>query len=60
KGCKRAYPQGLSMGQDGRCLTDLEAYIPSTEDDFNSAIRELHDFNFPLLQELSIKKDAST
>ncbi|GKF33827.1 hypothetical protein Tco_0107027, partial [Tanacetum coccineum] len=30
------------------------------EDDFNSAIRDLRDLNFPLLQELSNKKDAST
>ncbi|GKB68781.1 hypothetical protein Tco_0930193, partial [Tanacetum coccineum] len=37
-----------------------EAYIPSAEDDFNSAIRDLRDLNFPLLQELSHKKDAST
>ncbi|GKB77535.1 hypothetical protein Tco_0944430 [Tanacetum coccineum] len=42
------------------CLTDLEAYIPSAEDHFNSTIRELRDLNFPLLQELSTKKDAST
>ncbi|GKF34945.1 hypothetical protein Tco_0108145, partial [Tanacetum coccineum] len=42
------------------CLTDLEAYIPSVEDDFNSVIRDLRDLNFPLLQELSDKKDAST
>ncbi|GJV66319.1 hypothetical protein Tco_1477147 [Tanacetum coccineum] len=35
-----------------RCLTDLEAYIPSAKDDFNSAIRDLRDLNFPLLQEL--------
>ncbi|GJW39360.1 hypothetical protein Tco_0065205 [Tanacetum coccineum] len=41
-------------------LTDLEAYIPSAEDDFNSAIRDLRDLNFPLLQELSNNKDAST
>ncbi|GKD90183.1 hypothetical protein Tco_1365690, partial [Tanacetum coccineum] len=41
-------------------MTDLEAYIPSAEDDFNSAIRELRDLNFLLLQELSIKKDANT
>ncbi|GJY31187.1 hypothetical protein Tco_0414682 [Tanacetum coccineum] len=51
--------QGLSMATVGG-LTDLEAYIPSAEDDFNSAIRELRDLNFPLLQELSNKKDAST
>ncbi|GKF71852.1 hypothetical protein Tco_0207966, partial [Tanacetum coccineum] len=42
------------------CLTDLEAYIPSAEDDFNSAIRDLRDLNFSLLQELSNKKDATT
>ncbi|GJW99333.1 hypothetical protein Tco_0183247 [Tanacetum coccineum] len=51
---------GIEHGQAGRCLTDLEAYIPSAEDDFNSAIRDLRDLNFPLLQELSNKKDAST
>ncbi|GKF19469.1 hypothetical protein Tco_0068107, partial [Tanacetum coccineum] len=42
------------------CLTDLEAYIPSAEDDFNSAIRDLRDLNFLLLHDLSNKKDAST
>ncbi|GJU88432.1 hypothetical protein Tco_1300855 [Tanacetum coccineum] len=42
----------LSYGED--------AYIPSTDDDFNSAIRDLRDLNFQLLQELSNKKDAST
>ncbi|GJV67209.1 hypothetical protein Tco_1482718 [Tanacetum coccineum] len=26
---------GIEHGQAGRCLTDLEAYIPSAEDDFN-------------------------
>ncbi|GJY81709.1 hypothetical protein Tco_0494460 [Tanacetum coccineum] len=51
---------GIEHGQAGRCLTDLEAYIPSAEDDFNSAIHVLRDLNFPLLQELSHKKDAST
>ncbi|GJW32357.1 hypothetical protein Tco_0052389, partial [Tanacetum coccineum] len=51
---------GIEHGQAGRCLTDLEAYIPSAEADFNSAIRDLRDLNFPLLQELSNKKDAST
>ncbi|GKD11341.1 hypothetical protein Tco_1191026, partial [Tanacetum coccineum] len=39
-----------------KCLTDLEAYIPSAEDDFNFAIRDLRDLNFPLLQELSNKR----
>ncbi|GKA13268.1 hypothetical protein Tco_0692914, partial [Tanacetum coccineum] len=43
-----------------RCLTDLEAYIPSAEVDFNSAVHELRDLDFSLLRELSNKKDAST
>ncbi|GJW17287.1 hypothetical protein Tco_0024723 [Tanacetum coccineum] len=51
---------GIEHGQAGRCLTDLEAYIPSAEVDFNSAVCDLRGLNFPLLQELSNKKDAST
>ncbi|GJR71657.1 gypsy type transposase, partial [Tanacetum coccineum] len=42
------------------CLTDLEAYIPSAEVVFNSVVCDLHGLNFPFLQELSNKKDAST
>ncbi|GJY77752.1 hypothetical protein Tco_0483553 [Tanacetum coccineum] len=60
KGMQEGLAAGIEHGQAGRCLTDLEAYIPSAEDDFNSAIRELRDLNFPLLQELSNRKDAST
>ncbi|GJV11352.1 hypothetical protein Tco_1352893 [Tanacetum coccineum] len=59
KGMQEGLAAGIEHGQAGRCLTDLEAYIPSAEDDFNSAIRELRDLNFPLLQELSTKKDGS-
>ncbi|GJY07289.1 hypothetical protein Tco_0374343 [Tanacetum coccineum] len=47
-------------GQAGRCLNDLEAYNPSAEDDFNSSIQALRSLDFPLLQELSAKKDANT
>ncbi|GKE55829.1 hypothetical protein Tco_1495014, partial [Tanacetum coccineum] len=60
KGMQEGLAAGIEHGQAARCLTDLEAYIPSVEDDFNSAIRELCDLNFLLLQELSNKKDAST
>ncbi|GJY50308.1 hypothetical protein Tco_0441155 [Tanacetum coccineum] len=60
KGMQEGLAAGIEHGQAGRRLTDLEAYIPSAEDDFNSAIRDLRDLNFPLLQELSNKKDAST
>ncbi|GJW90599.1 hypothetical protein Tco_0168152 [Tanacetum coccineum] len=57
KGMQEGLAVGIEHGQAGRCLTDLEAYIPSAEADFNSAIRDLRDLNFPLLQELSNKKD---
>ncbi|GJY95093.1 hypothetical protein Tco_0511454 [Tanacetum coccineum] len=57
KGMQEGLAAGIEHGQADRCLTDLEAYIPSAEDDFNSAIRDL---SFPLLQELSDKKDAIT
>ncbi|GJV39059.1 gypsy type transposase [Tanacetum coccineum] len=60
KGMQEGLAAGIEHGQAGRCLTDLEAYIPSAEDDFNSAIRDLRDLNFPLIQELSNKKDVST
>ncbi|GJU96596.1 hypothetical protein Tco_1321352 [Tanacetum coccineum] len=60
KGMQEGLADGIEHGQAGRCLTDLEAYIPSAEADFNFAIRDLHDLNFSLLRELSNKKDAST
>ncbi|GJY90052.1 hypothetical protein Tco_0505248 [Tanacetum coccineum] len=41
KGMQEGLAAGIEHGQAGRCLTDLEAYIPSAEDDFNSAIRDL-------------------
>ncbi|GKA24262.1 hypothetical protein Tco_0710295, partial [Tanacetum coccineum] len=60
KGMQEGLAAGIEHGQVGRCLTDLEAYIPSAEDDFISAVCNLRGLNFPLLQELSNKKDAST
>ncbi|GJR09533.1 hypothetical protein Tco_0792185 [Tanacetum coccineum] len=60
KGMQEGLAAGIEHGQAGRCLTDLEAYIPSAEADFNSAVRDLRDLNFPLLHELSNKKDVST
>ncbi|GJT69962.1 hypothetical protein Tco_1029248 [Tanacetum coccineum] len=54
------FTAGIEHGQAGRCLTDLEAYIPSAEDDFNSAIRDLRALTSTYIQELSNKKDAST
>ncbi|GKC40202.1 hypothetical protein Tco_1052586, partial [Tanacetum coccineum] len=60
KGMQDGLAAGIEHGQAGRCLTDLEAYIPSAEDDFNSAVSNLRGLNFSLLQEISNKKDAST
>ncbi|GJR73521.1 hypothetical protein Tco_0085886 [Tanacetum coccineum] len=60
KGMQEGLAAGIEHGQAGRCLTDLEAYIPSAEDDFNSAVSNLRGLNFSLLQEISNKKDAST
>ncbi|GJV05585.1 hypothetical protein Tco_1343241 [Tanacetum coccineum] len=60
KGMQEGLAAGIEHGQAGRCLTDLEAYIPSAKADFNSAVRDLRDLNFLLLHELSNKKDAST
>ncbi|GJS13236.1 hypothetical protein Tco_0407708 [Tanacetum coccineum] len=51
KGMQEGLAAGIKHEQAGRCLTDLEAYIPSAEFDFNSAVRDLRDLNFPLLQE---------
>ncbi|GJU17665.1 hypothetical protein Tco_1145631 [Tanacetum coccineum] len=60
KGMQEGLAAGIEHGQAGRCLSDLEAYNPSAEADFNSTVRDLHGLDFPLLRELSAKKDAST
>ncbi|GKA82528.1 retrovirus-related pol polyprotein from transposon TNT 1-94, partial [Tanacetum coccineum] len=60
KGMQEGLAAGIKHGQAGRCLSDLEAYNPSAEADFNSAVRDLRGLDFPLLQELFAKKDAST
>ncbi|GJX48793.1 hypothetical protein Tco_0273983 [Tanacetum coccineum] len=60
KGMQEGLAAGIEHRQAGRCLTDLKAYIPSAEVDFNSAVSDLRSLNFSLLQELSNKKDAST
>ncbi|GJY12134.1 hypothetical protein Tco_0381443, partial [Tanacetum coccineum] len=60
KGMQEGLAAEIEHGQAGRCLTGLEAYIPSAKVDFNSAVCDLHDMDFSLFQELSDKKDAST
>ncbi|GKD69219.1 hypothetical protein Tco_1323309, partial [Tanacetum coccineum] len=53
KGIQEGLAAGIDHRQARRCLTDLEAYIPSVEDDFNSAVSNLRGLNFSLLQEIS-------
>ncbi|GKA93960.1 zinc knuckle CX2CX4HX4C containing protein [Tanacetum coccineum] len=60
KGMQEGLAAGIEHEQAGRCLTDLEAYIPSAEVVFNSVVSDLRGLNFSLLRELSNKKDAST
>ncbi|GJU20535.1 hypothetical protein Tco_1153877 [Tanacetum coccineum] len=60
KGMQEGLAARIEHGQVGRCLCDLEAYNPSAEADFDSAVRDLRGLDFPLLQELFAKKDAST
>ncbi|GKA87396.1 hypothetical protein Tco_0809160 [Tanacetum coccineum] len=60
KGMQEGLAAGIEHGQAGRCLSDLEAYNPSAEADFDSALRDLCGLDFPLLRELYAKKDAST
>ncbi|GJX52585.1 gypsy type transposase [Tanacetum coccineum] len=60
KGMQEGLAAGIEHGQAGRCLSDLEAYNPSAEADFNSIVHDLRGLDFSLLRELSAKKDAST
>ncbi|GJT01392.1 gypsy type transposase [Tanacetum coccineum] len=43
----------------GRNPEDIVAYNPATEADYNSALRRFREVDFPLLSELSSRKDAS-
>ncbi|GJU20287.1 hypothetical protein Tco_1153629 [Tanacetum coccineum] len=40
KGMQEGLASEIEHGQAGGCLTDLEAYIPSTEVDFNSVVHD--------------------
>ncbi|GKC83185.1 hypothetical protein Tco_1138902 [Tanacetum coccineum] len=45
-------------GRAGKSLADIVAYNPSAEADFNYALQELREVDFPLLAELKSHKDA--
>ncbi|GJX47509.1 hypothetical protein Tco_0272699 [Tanacetum coccineum] len=60
KGMQDGLAARITHGQEGRVLTDIAAFNPSTESDYISALQELQDVNFSLLAELKSNKDAST
>ncbi|GJV72027.1 hypothetical protein Tco_1492022 [Tanacetum coccineum] len=60
KGMQDGQAIGITHGQEGRVLTDIDAFNPSTERDYISALQELQYVNFSLLAELKFNKDAST
>ncbi|GJZ73924.1 hypothetical protein Tco_0638070 [Tanacetum coccineum] len=60
KGMQDGLANGITHGQEGRVLTDIAAFNPSTESDYISALQELQDVNFSLLAELKSNKDVST
>nr|GEY91407.1 putative transposase (putative), gypsy type [Tanacetum cinerariifolium] len=49
----------IDHGREGTSLTDVAAYNPSAELDFNYALQELCKLDYPLLSELKSHKDAS-
>ncbi|GJZ65090.1 hypothetical protein Tco_0621786, partial [Tanacetum coccineum] len=60
KGMQDGLSFGITHGKEGRVLTDVVAYNPSTEDDYVSALKDLQQVNFYLLTDLRSNKDAST
>ncbi|GJW76053.1 hypothetical protein Tco_0137735 [Tanacetum coccineum] len=49
----------ITYGQEGRVLTDVATFIPSTESDYIFALQDLQSVNFSLLADLKSNKDAS-
>ncbi|GKA58327.1 hypothetical protein Tco_0757515 [Tanacetum coccineum] len=60
KGVQDGLSADIDYGKAGRSLTDIVAYTPATEADYNSALQRLREVDFPLLVELNSHKDAST
>nr|GFC48502.1 hypothetical protein [Tanacetum cinerariifolium] len=63
KAVKKGMQDGLSArithGAEGRVLTDVAAYNPSTEANYLNALQRLQSVNFSLITELKCNKDAS-
>ncbi|GJX93678.1 hypothetical protein Tco_0348264 [Tanacetum coccineum] len=60
KGMQEGLSAGITHGIEGRTLTYITAYNPSTEADYLAALHHLQSVNFSLLAELKSNKDAST
>ncbi|GJS20294.1 hypothetical protein Tco_0448926 [Tanacetum coccineum] len=60
KGMQDGLSAGIDHGKAGRSLSDVVAYNPAVEADYNFALQRLHEVDFPLLAELKSHKDAST
>nr|GFB81314.1 nonaspanin [Tanacetum cinerariifolium] len=50
---------GIVHGKEGRVLTNVAAHNPSTKVDYTSALQQLRNVNFSLLEKLKSNKDAS-
>nr|GEW56374.1 putative transposase (putative), gypsy type [Tanacetum cinerariifolium] len=59
KGMQDELSTEITHGVEGRVLTDVVAYNPSTEADYLSALQHLQSVNFSLIAELKSNKDAS-
>ncbi|GKE14635.1 hypothetical protein Tco_1422212 [Tanacetum coccineum] len=59
KGMQDGLAAGITHGQEGRVLTDVDAFNPFAKSDYIFALQELQDVNFFLLAELKSNKDAS-
>ncbi|GKE05853.1 hypothetical protein Tco_1397871, partial [Tanacetum coccineum] len=59
KGMQNGLSTGITHGTEGRALTNVAAYNPSAEADYNSALQHLQSVNFSLLAELRSNKDAN-
>ncbi|GJX13392.1 hypothetical protein Tco_0205150 [Tanacetum coccineum] len=59
KGMQDGLAVRITHGQEGRVLTNVATYNPSTKADYISALQQLQSVNFSLLAELKSNKDAS-
>ncbi|GJV49626.1 hypothetical protein Tco_1439838 [Tanacetum coccineum] len=59
KGMQDGLATGITHGKEGRVLADVDAYNPSAEVDYVSALQQLQSVNFSLLTELKLNKDSS-